>query len=319
MNTIPHIAEIITFDELNQKPLNILVVEDSASERLFLETHIRSLGHIPTGVKNGQEAIDILKSDQSHFDMVLMDRMMPVMDGIKAVHIIKETPELRDIAVIMLTSADSPEEMQDGLSAGVFYYLSKPLQTNTFNAVVSAVTREVNQRRMLDIQMRRHRTSFGQIHTCRFEFDSLEQAESIAGFMAQCFPNPERVITGLAELMINAVEHGLYEIGYDKKTELLDSGMWRAEIERRQGLPEYAGRKAEAIVTKKDNGVYAIITDNGAGFDWKNYLSIDPSRAGDNHGRGIAQAKAISFDHMNYNDTGNRVVVFVGSEPSLEW
>ena len=65
--------------------------------------------------------------------------------------------------------------------------------------------------------------------------------------------------------------------------------------------------------------MYVVITDQGDGFDWKKFMRIDPSRAGDNHGRGIAQANATSFDKLTYNDKGNQVIAFVGLEKQLEW
>jgi two-component system cell cycle response regulator len=57
----------------------------------------------------------------------------------------------------------------------------------------------------------------------------------------------------------------------------------------------------------------------GPGFDWKKYMVIEPSRAKDNHGRGIAQARAMSFDRLSYNDTGNQVVGFVSKTSQIEW
>lgn len=48
-------------------------------------------------------------------------------------------------------------------------------------------------------------------------------------------------------------------------------------------------------------------------------MTIEPARAGDNHGRGIAQACATSFDKLTYNEVGNQVVAFVGETPFLEW
>lgn len=137
--------------------------------------------------------------------------------------------------------------------------------------------------------------------------------------MAHCFPDADRVLPGLAELMINAVEHGTYDIGYERKSELIESGTLRAEVTRRQGLPEYSHRFVEALITHKDNGIYAAITDQGNGFNWKRFMTIEPSRARDNHGRGIAQANAISFDKLSFNDKGNQVIAFVNKAPQLNW
>ena len=137
--------------------------------------------------------------------------------------------------------------------------------------------------------------------------------------MAHCFPEPDRVLQGLAELLINAVEHGMLGIGYRRKGELIDMGTWRAEIIRLQKQPEHAGKTVEAVISRKDNGIYIVITDPGQGFDWRRYMKIDPSRAGDTHGRGIAQASAISFDKLTYNEIGNQAIAFVDKRVSLQW
>ena len=54
-------------------------------------------------------------------------------------------------------------------------------------------------------------------------------------------------------------------------------------------------------------------------FEWKKYLHIDPARAADNHGRGIAQARAVSFTKLQYNDIGNQATAFVDHQKPLEW
>lgn len=83
--------------------------------------------------------------------------------------------------------------------------------------------------------------------------------------------------------------------------------------------PEYKDRFVEAVVTHKENGTYVVITDQGAGFNWRRYMMIEPSRAKDNHGRGIAQANAISFDKLTYNEQGNQAIGFVSKTKDIEW
>jgi len=314
-----NLINVRSIHDLREKPLSILIVEDSAIERAFLERRVADMGHSFLSAENGRDALNILQSGNNAIDMVLMDRMMPVMDGLTAVKAMKDDPQMRRIPVIMVTAADSPKDMEEGLEAGVFYYLTKPVNEEILHSVLGAASREVRQNDALDEELLRHQTSFGLIHTARFELRSLEEAEALAAFMAHCFPDPQRVLVGLADLLINAVEHGNLEIGYDRKGELLAAGVWRAEVERRLKLPEYKDRIVEALLTRKDNGIYAIISDQGKGFDWKAYMVIDPARASHNHGRGIAQAKAVSFDHMTFNEAGNRVVAFVGEGQALEW
>jgi two-component system cell cycle response regulator len=310
---------IVPFLRHNARVLNILTVEDDRTERMFMEQKISDLGHTPIQAVNGQEAIDMLRSGQHTIDIVLMDRMMPVMDGISAVRLMKDDPLLKSIPIVMVTGASSPTDIQEGIDAGVFYYLTKPFSLAVLKSILSAATREIDQIKTLNEELNKHRTSFNLVHTCKFVFRTIEEAEALSGFIAQCFPDPARVLPGLGELLFNAIEHGTYEIGYDRKSDLIDSGTMRAELQRRQTLTEYKDRSVEALVTRKDDAVYVVITDQGPGFPWKKYLTIEPSRASDNHGRGIAQANALSFDRLTFNEKGNQVIGYVNMNSHIEW
>lgn len=313
------IDNIVPFLRRDERILTILVVEDDRIERMFMEEQIKDLGHAMTAAENGEQALLKLRDANNPVDIILMDKMMPVMDGLTAVRRIKEDADLRKIPIVMITGAATARDIQEGIDAGVFYYLTKPVNEDVLKSVLSAATREANQMRALNDELGRHKSSFNLINTCKFHFRTLDEAESLAAFMAHCFPEPQRVLPGLAELMLNAVEHGICEIGYERKSELIDSGTLRAEVQRRQSLPEYKDRFAEAVITHKDNGIYAVIADPGAGFQWRQYMTIEPSRARDNHGRGIAQANALSFDKLTYNESGNQAIAFVGKTPPLQW
>lgn len=310
---------IIPFLRREEGALTILVVEDNRIERMFMEEQIKDLGHNMMAAEDGQQALDALRGMEHSVDVILMDRMMPVMDGLTAVRRIKDDPALRKIPVVMITGAATAKDMQEGIDAGVFYYLVKPVNEDVLKSVLLAATREARQNRALTEELSRHKSGFGLIETCKFRFRTIEEAESLSAFMAHCFPDPQRVLPGIAELLGNAVEHGLYDIGYDRKTELIESGTLRAEIQRRQSLPDYKDRFAEAVVTHKDNGIYVVVTDSGTGFNWRRYMSIEPARAKDNHGRGIAQANAVSFDRLTYNEQGNQAIAFVSKTGQIEW
>jgi anti-sigma regulatory factor (Ser/Thr protein kinase) len=140
---------------------------------------------------------------------------------------------------------------------------------------------------------------------------TLEEAESLSSFLANCFPDSDRALTGISELLVNGVEHGNLGISYDDKTRLMDENIWREEVERRLQLPEYADKKLTVIFEKKDDTYYLQVTDQGDGFNWKSFLEFDPSRASHNHGRGIAMANMIAFDRLVYNEKGNQVTAIM--------
>lgn len=278
-----HTTHNIDYTLINarQAKINILAVEDDPLSMGFIEANISELGHNIIKAENGAEAVEILEKKGAFIDVVLMDRLMPVMDGLSAIYQIKRNPELRGIPIIMVTGADAPEEMKEGLEAGVFYYLTKPVDQSMLRSVLTAAVKEAEQTRTLAEELDKHRKSFHLVETCKFKFRTLNEAESLSAFIANFYPDPHRVLSGIGELLINALEHGNLGIGYTLKTQLIENGTWRAEIERLQTMPQHTGKSISVTLAHKDDGTYIVIEDQGNGFDWRKYMHIDPARAGD--------------------------------------
>lgn len=308
----------LAISETEKNKIRALVVDDDRVMRMLMSGHLEDLGCIVTEAKNGKEAVSMLEGGDVA-DFVLLDREMPEMTGIKVLEHMKSTPKLRRIPTIMVTGSTSPEQIKQGIDAGAFYYLTKPIDESVLVSVVTAAIRDVQQRKILSNELKKHKASFNLLHSCTFYLRSLDEAESLSAFLANCFPDTDRVLPGLAELIINAVEHGNLAITYDEKSELVAAGKWREEIVRRLELPEYKERKVEVNFQRNDNELSVCIEDMGEGFNWKKYLDIDPSRATDNHGRGIAQARAISFDEVIFNSKGNKVTAIIKNEEAIQW
>ena len=168
-------------------------------------------------------------------------------------------------------------------------------------------------------QLRDEKDAFDLVETCKFRIRTPEDAARAAAMAAHMFHDPDRVRAGLYELLINAVEHGVLEIGYALKTRLIADNMWQEEVRRRLSLPDNRKKHAEMVVARRQDGVVAVITDPGKGFEWQRYLTIDPARAADTHGRGIAQARSACFDRLTYNDDGTQVVAWSRDAPDIAW
>lgn len=293
------------------KQTSVLVVEDNPTAMHLVASILEQEQYAVTKAVNGQEAMQYLEQQPSDYDVLLLDRMMPVMDGMEVTRRIQADEQLRSIPIIMLTAADRPEEISEGIKAGVFYYLTKPIERKTLLSILSSAVKEARHRKALQMEMRRHRMSFGLIEVMKSSYRTLDEAESMSSFLANCFPDPERALTGVSELLVNAVEHGNLGISYEEKTALMESNQWREEVERRLEEPEYRDRRVTVIFERKDDTHYLQITDQGIGFNWKSFLQFDPSRATHNHGRGIAMANMIAFDRLLYNEQGNQVTAIM--------
>jgi diguanylate cyclase (GGDEF)-like protein len=124
----------------------ILIVDDSDSSRLLLETILRNAGYTQVVTAgSAAEALDVLGvnggGQSLDVDCVLMDIVMPGMDGIEAVRAIKATPRLRDIPVLMVTVRDEEESLERAFEAGAIDYIQKPVSKIELRARVNSALR----------------------------------------------------------------------------------------------------------------------------------------------------------------------------------
>ncbi len=149
------------------------------------------------------------------------------------------------------------------------------------------------------------------MHHGRFELRTLDEARHLAELLAYAFPDPSRAQLGLTELFVNGVEHGNLKLSYTEKSALLKTGTLDHEIASRLALADYAQKRVRVSLDRTETALRMSITDDGEGFDWNQYLDLDGARSTDGHGRGIAMAKAISFDQLDFQGCGNQVVASV--------
>jgi anti-sigma regulatory factor (Ser/Thr protein kinase) len=149
------------------------------------------------------------------------------------------------------------------------------------------------------------------LQEARFILRTIEQARDLGSMLATACPEPERVVVGLTELLLNAIEHGNLGITYEEKTKLDTRQAWQAEVARRLELPENKPKRVEFLFERLPTEIRFTIRDEGDGFEWRRFLQIDPRRAFDTHGRGIVMARAYSFTSVDYSEAGNEVVARV--------
>lgn len=308
------VSYIISASSAPAAPANIMVVDDDRIMLMMLTQALEQLGHKVFAVRSGEEALNLMSEKYSYIDTIILDREMPVMNGLEVIKHVKENNDYSDIPIIMLTGSGSSDQIQQGIDAGVFYYLVKPATDALLKSVVGSALRERRQRKLITGQINRRDAALRAMHSCQINIQTLAEAEDVACFVACCFPEPERVVTGLLELLINSIEHGNLGITYEQKAELIAKSNWRSEVETRSRLPENSRKYAEVVFQHKPDGYYVQITDSGSGFDWKKYCQIDPSRATAPHGRGIARARLMAFDKLAYNSKGNQVTAVVGKK-----
>ena len=295
-------------------PLAILAVDDNPTSLHLLGSMLERNDFDVQTAANGLEAMDIMNKYYNEIDIILLDRMMPEMDGIEVCKAMKADEKLRNIPIIMQTAANHPEVINEGIAAGVFYYLTKPLSQEMLLSVVDAAGKQIRRHKQLRIEMERRKISFGLVQILKCTFKSLDEAEGMSVFLANFFDEPDRTLTGISELLINAVEHGNLGISYNEKSNLVTEQKWQEEISKRLSDPLYKDRQVTVTFERKNDTCYIQINDEGEGFNWKEYMDVDPSRAMHNHGRGIAMANMLCFNKLVYNEKGNQVTGIITAE-----
>jgi len=117
-------------------PAHILVIDDDADARRVLRAMLEKLGHRVSEAANGPTALALIP--ELHLDLVLLDLMMPEMDGFEVIEYMREMPAAAHLPVIVVTAKDLDADEQDWLRARTRHCCRKPVAAATFLAAVRA-------------------------------------------------------------------------------------------------------------------------------------------------------------------------------------
>ncbi len=286
----------------------ILLVEDEPTNLKILGAYLRAADYLIDEARDGEEALHKLTTNPT-YALVVTDRQMPKLDGLQLFAEMQRNKRLRQIPVIMQTVASDPSEVVEGIRAGVYYYLTKPYEEETLLSLVQACIRDQQQTNLFEERLSKQREAMDTFVRGEFRLQTPAEAENIAFTLGGLFPRPELAATGLYELLLNAIEHGNLGIGYDEKGKLLANDNFTTEVQARLKQPQHQQKRVAVQFAHTADRFEVIIADEGQGFDWRPFLEIEPARATQNHGRGIAKANLLSFDRLTYLGKGNQVHV----------
>ncbi|WP_202371168.1 ATP-binding SpoIIE family protein phosphatase [Pseudomonas sp. MWU318] len=181
-----------------QEPLTILIAEDSAADRLLLSTIVRRQGHEVLTAANGAEALEVFRRQPPH--LVLMDAMMPVMDGFEAARQIKALAGETLVPIIFLTSLTESEALARCLEAGGDDFLAKPYNQVILAAKIKAMDRlrrlQATVLQQRDLIARHHDYLLNEQRVAKAVFDKVAHSGCLSAPNIRYLQSPYALFNG---------------------------------------------------------------------------------------------------------------------------
>jgi CheY-like chemotaxis protein len=224
----------------------VLVVDDAAINLKLLERALRNEGYEPVLAANGSEALALLGSDVGHsVDLVLLDILMPILDGYETLAAIKADPALRHLPVIMITAVEETESAVRCIELGATDYLPKPFNAAILRARLGA---SLAAKRLRDLELEyleqvgKVTDAASAVEQGSFAFDELDQVagrDDALGSLARMFQRMAHEVKAREERLKRQVRELQIEIDEARQAEKV------AEITETEYFRQLRGQAAE--------------------------------------------------------------------------
>ena len=203
------------------RPARILVVDDERQNRALLEVMLAPDGYEVHTAANGEEALALVAGDPP--DLILLDVMMPRLDGYEVARRVKGSPVTQNIPIIMITAHDDRDARMRGLSAGAEDFLSKPVDRAELSVRVKNLLR---LKAFGDYYSRYSETLESQLR----QSQKMEALGQLASGVAHDFNNLLTVIMSYADLVIEDLKPG--ETAHDDLLQVVAAATSAASLTR---------------------------------------------------------------------------------------
>ena len=112
----------------------ILIVDDDLDLCRILQAHFEMLGYVSILAVNGKEAVDLATSQVP--DLIIMDILLPVMDGLQATRLIREDPKTQSIPILAMTAKTTLKDKEDCIQSGCDDFLEKPFPVKKLTSII---------------------------------------------------------------------------------------------------------------------------------------------------------------------------------------
>lgn len=244
----------------------------------------------------------------SHYQALLIDQTVLQGEQLSLFKQLKQSPLFQHTPCILELQSNQPELMQTGLEIDICFYLIRPYTDGLLQAVLLTATQSFENHMEISRRIANFDSAHPLLQEAVIHVKTIKEAQSAASVLAYMTPDPKKIAVGLFEMMLNAIEHGNLDIGYQRKTELIKQGTLKQEIDHLLAQPEHENKHVKVEFKRNESNIEFIISDQGKGFEYTSYMDYDAERSTDQHGRGIMIANRLSFDSMEYKNNGTTVI-----------
>ena len=164
--------------------ISILAVDDEDYNLLIMEEFLQDDGYTITTASDGEEAWALLEASPDKFDVVLLDRMMPKMEGMEVLKRIKAHPTLQYVPTIMQTASAKNEQIIEGIAAGAYYYITKPYNEDMFRSVVKAAVVDRERFKKLSQDIAEYPSTISLLERGQFRFSTINECYALASLLS---------------------------------------------------------------------------------------------------------------------------------------
>jgi response regulator RpfG family c-di-GMP phosphodiesterase len=288
------------------KRWNLLVIDSNHDAVNYLQNLLEGSPYNIISTDDGEDGFSLLLNRPEQFSAIILGQNIRNINSVRLLHKINSCSSLKTIPVIMEAATGTLEEMEICIRAGVRYFIPKPIDKNTLPELINTAIRD--QERYTEIEQLVFTSKpLNTMVEAKFKIKNLYDVQLLSALLANECPSPRLAAVGISEILINAIEHGNLGITYAEKTKLHETSEWLAEIERRLALPENHDKYVDVNFNKTNGRIIIRIKDQGQGFDWRQFQTLDSKRVFDNHGRGIIMARNLAFEDLIFHGVGNDV------------
>jgi len=261
--------------------LNILIVDDNANNRMILrllledyEEETKDCVFKIDEAGDGQEAVDKCNSD--NFDIVLMDIMMPIMDGIDATKIIREAhPNLMIIAV---SAVDDTTRQKLILSNGAEDYISKPVNSDIFISRITNYITLINARQNAHLHLKhnqQYKNLFSENIYSRYTNFIINSEDAISEFWEFFLLNAESKYDNLSDVIRTIFSIAETQLRLNLKCEIFIEESDEYQYFTMTNIDELPEKIIELIIKKNKLACEYKLLDNKISFELMKFCSVD--------------------------------------------